>query len=110
MTASHQPEPGEPLRLKSGDEVTVGRRSERWPAWVMCHAADGMSGWVPEELLAREAPEFDQATVLHDYDATELEVPEGEVLEVLSELGGWLWSRTEDGRLGWVPVEETAPA
>jgi uncharacterized protein YgiM (DUF1202 family) len=110
VITAHQPGPAEPLRLEAGEEVTVGRRDDTWPAWVWCEASGGRTGWAPEAFLAREAPEFDRATVLHDYDATELDVRAGSVLEVLSEEGGWFWCRTDDGHTGWIPEADTSPA
>jgi hypothetical protein len=107
MTRDHAPPAGPVLRLRAGEVVEVGARDDDWPSWVRCTAADGTAGWVPEHYLAREAPEFEQATVLHDYEATELAVPAGEALDVVREEEGWLWCRTETGALGWVPEGST---
>lgn len=109
VTTSHSARAGVPLRLTAGQEVTVGRRDDEWPAWVWCETADGNSGWVPEAYLAREAPEFDRASALHDYDATELNAAEGAVLEVVAEEGGWLRCRTDDGHTGWIPERDVEP-
>lgn len=110
MTADHRPGPGTILRLRAGTTVTVGARDDEWPAWVSCTAEDGTVGWVPERYLAHEAPDLERASVLHDYDATELEAAPGDLLDVLGEEEGWLWCRAANGQLGWVPTRSTEPA
>jgi hypothetical protein len=67
-TAEHRPTERPTLRLHAGEEVTVGRRDDEWPAFVWCTTGAGEEGWVPERYLAREAPEFDRASLLHDYE------------------------------------------
>lgn len=110
MTTDHRPRGGPVLRLRAGDTVTVGARDDDWPAWVSCTADDGTVGWIPERYLAHEAPDFERASVLHDYNATELAASPGDVLDVLGEEEGWLWCRAANGELGWVPARGTEPA
>lgn len=92
-----------PLRLAVGDEVTVGERDTRWPAFVFVTAADG-SGWVPARHLSHPAG---PAVVRVAYDTTELPTEVGDRLDVLLEDldSGWLWCRAAGGREGWVPVD-----
>jgi hypothetical protein len=110
VVTAHVPRAGEPLKLRAGDEVRVGRRDEEFPAWTWCETDDGGSGWIPEAYVAREAPEFDRGSVLRDYDATELAAAPGDVLDVIDEEGGWLWCRSGDGAEGWVPARNVEPA
>lgn len=83
----------DPIKLRAGDAVVVGRRDEEYPAWRWCRSADGREGWVPEEIL-RLGAEGDAATATRDYDATELDVAAGEVVIVGQRRGGWVWVRS----------------
>jgi hypothetical protein len=109
--AHHAPERDEALELVAGESVRVGHRSEAYPAFSWCTGPSGSQGWVPETYLAREAPELDTATVLHDYSSHELTVEPGDHLVVLGQEGGWLRCRRADGdETGWVPKQVTEPA
>jgi hypothetical protein len=92
-----------PLRLGVGEEVRVGERDDRWPAFVFVTAADGR-GWVPSRHLSAPG---EVAKVVTAYDTTELATTAGETLEVLAEdrPSGWLWCRSQAGREGWVPID-----
>ena len=98
-----------PLRLRPGDEVTVGEGDGEWPAFSFVTAAGG-GGWIPTRYLSADAG---AATVLQPYDTTELATSAGEVLEVVvrDDESGWHWLRNDEGREGWVPVRTfTNPA
>ena len=55
-----------------------GKDDPEHPGWRWCTAPDGRSGWVPEEILQR--PLTGEAVLTTDYDATELTVRAGEVV------------------------------
>jgi hypothetical protein len=115
--ASHE----DPIALRVGDLITVGRRDTTWPDYVWCTGQDGREGWVPEAFL--EATGGDAATgedatadatadvrrARRDYDARELDVAPGDVVLAGEEAGGWYWCEAADGR-GWVPAECLAPS
>ena len=64
---------------------------------------------MPDRYLA---PVSDRkATVLHDYDTTELAAEAGEIVTVIEadEESGWLWCRGSSGRAGWVPLSSVKP-
>ncbi|MFH1011635.1 MAG: SH3 domain-containing protein [bacterium] len=89
------------LRAKRGELLTCGRRDDEWPGWLWCTSAEGKSGWVPESYLRiAEA----RATVLRDYDASELTVSSGEILHVETEESGWLLCVNATGQRGWIPA------
>jgi hypothetical protein len=90
----------DPLKLEVGQEVTVGERESEWPGWIWCRTGDGKEGWVPTAYVERKA---NTATVLQDYDATELTAAEDELLTVVKEEAGWLWCRKQNGDCGWLP-------
>lgn len=96
----------DPLAIRVGDVLRVGANDDEWPAFVWCTDLAGKSGWVPERYIAREG---DRGTVLRDYEATELEIAEGDVLAILDEEGGWFWCRDARDRYGWVPEENVGP-
>jgi hypothetical protein len=95
----------DPIAVRAGDRVTVGRRDQQFPAWRWVTTGDGRSGWMAERYL--ELRGDDDGVALRDYDATELSVEAGDELAVLDEEGGWLWCESARGERGWVPAEVT---
>jgi len=89
------------IHISVGEHVSVGRRSPDWPAFVFVTSALG-EGWVPSRHLTAEEG---MATVVAQYDTTELSVAAGETVEVLKrdDASGWWWCRGEAGDEGWVP-------
>jgi len=73
--------------------------------WVWCEAPDGRSGWAPRGWLAEAGGMW---TARRDYDAIELTVAPGEVLEVVLEESGFYWARKETGETGWVPADHVS--
>ena len=91
-----------PLIQKKGDMLHVEEKETQWDGWLWCTLPDRKSGWVPESYLERVG---DQGTMLQDYNATELTVQSGEILQVFSEAAGWYLCSKENGEKGWVPAE-----
>jgi uncharacterized protein YgiM (DUF1202 family) len=92
----------DPLTVRAGETLTVGRRDDEWPGWVWVTNEARKSGWMPEafvEVLAEE-----RGKVRRDYTARELELREGETVTVLDNESGWFWAQTADGRTGWAPA------
>lgn len=96
----------DPLRLRAGDELVVGRKQSDWPGWVWCTTREGKSGWAPERHLDDTG---DRRKQLTDYDATELTVQVGEILKLGEAESGWIWCTNREGKSGWVPVEMLEP-
>ncbi len=92
----------EPLKMKAGDAISIGEKESPWDGWLWCAAVDGNKGWVPESYVKRDG---DRGHLRVDYDATELTVEVGEELTVISEEADWFRCVRQDGRIGWVPVE-----
>lgn len=92
----------EPMIIKSGAELKIGKRDDKWEGWIWCTNYNGQSRWVPENYLRIEG---DNAIALCDYDATELTVDVDDDLTVLKKESGWAWCRKMDGLEGWVPLE-----
>ncbi|MBU0509237.1 hypothetical protein KKH27_10415 [bacterium] len=96
----------DPLNVRMGEKVTLGKRDDEWPGWIWCTDARGQSSWIYESLLQIAG---DHALMKEDYDATELTVSEGEELTVLRSVGGWLLCETENGEKGWIPEKNATP-
>lgn len=92
-----------PLILKKGDRVLIDHLRDKHAGWKFCKTTHN-EGWIPEAYLDING---NLGELNRDYDATELSVKEGQLLEVLYEESGWLWCKTEEGKSGWCPKEIT---
>ena len=106
----HRSSPRPPLVVAPGDDLAVGERDDDWPAFVLVTNTSGAQGWVPSRFLELDGD--GRATPVRAYNTAELEVDPGQLLTVLEpDLGsGWLWSRDEAGREGWVPARCVEPS
>jgi SH3-like domain-containing protein len=95
-----------PIQVMAGESVQVGRADEDDPGWLWCRAADGREGWMPVELLSRQAS---RAIVLRDYSARELAVEPGDEVELEEVRHGWALVRNTRGELGWIPKSHIEP-
>ena len=89
-----------PIEVKAGEGVEVGRADDDDPGWLWCRATDGREGWMPVELLSRQES---LALVMRDYSAKELGVQAGEEVEIEEVRHGWVLVRNAQGELGWIP-------
>lgn len=96
-----------PIKLKVGDRVRITKRETNpdWLGWVFCVREDNIGGWVSEKYLEISN---DVAVVVKDYDATELAVVSGEIVEKRYEEFGWAWVRNREMKEGWVPLSHLA--
>ena len=92
----------EPFVIRAGEKLTAGDRVSEWAGWVWCTNQMGKSRWVPEKYLARKG---NVCTALCDYEATELAVRVGEILELGQEESDWVWCANQSGQSGWVPLD-----
>ncbi len=93
----------EPLKLKAGEKVKLGKKVSEWSGWVWCEDKNGKTGWVPESYLQIKG---NSGKLFFDYDATELTVKRGEELRILKEQSSWLWCQNRKGECGWVPRDK----
>jgi SH3-like domain-containing protein len=91
-----------PINVSAGTPVSVEDRTTKWPGWLWCATSDGAEGWVPSSYVKRDG---DSGIVWRDYNANELTVVVGDVLEMLEEESSWLLCRAKNGKLGWVPLD-----
>ncbi|MGH8235077.1 MAG: hypothetical protein ACREPU_12925 [Rhodanobacteraceae bacterium] len=68
--------------------------------WVWCTANDGRSGWTPLGWLSRDGAVW---RVTREFNAIELTVIPGELLDVAFEESGFFWATKNSGEAGWVP-------
>lgn len=90
----------DPITVRAGDRVQVGKDDPDFPGWWWCTGPDGRAGWVPDQLLRREGQE---AVMLRDYTARELSVDTGAEVTVGEAMNGWIWVTAADGQAGWIP-------
>lgn len=99
----------EPILFRKGEAVTVGREfndDPDWQGWVWCEGERGNAAWVPKEYLAMQA---DRGTLLTNYNAMELSLAAGEVLEVYEIVNGFGMVHKPDGARGWAPIRNLEP-
>jgi hypothetical protein len=90
-----------PLRLAAGERVRVVHADRVWPGWSFVHTAEGRGTYLPDAVtrdLGGGLLELREA-----FDATDLSVTRGELVESSREADGWHWCRNAAGRCGWVP-------
>ena len=91
----------DPISVAAGESVTPDfARHTDIAGWVWCTAMDGRSGWTPRNWLALTdgAWRIDRA-----FNAIELTIAPGEVLDLAFEESGFFWATKQDGESGWVP-------
>lgn len=93
-----------PIKLLKGDQVRVLKYEDtpEWKGWVYCSDHRGFEGWVSETYLQIESQ---TALVLKYYDATEIDLTENQIVQILNEEFGWAWVRNENNQEGWVPLK-----
>jgi uncharacterized protein YgiM (DUF1202 family) len=106
VVRDHEPVYPDPIRVRAGERVRLGREDDEFPGWVWCTASDGREGWTPLAILRREGLD---GVARRDYSAVELSVRKGQRVEAREELSGWTWVLDAEGREGWVPRECLAP-
>lgn len=89
------------LSVKVGDVIGVGHRNQQYPEMYWCTPEDGNSGWMADSYF--DFTSEHEAVVTKDYDASQLTVVEGEVVDVLDTVGEWWLCRNDRGIIGWVP-------
>lgn len=93
-----------PIKVKAGERVTIEKweTNPEWLGWAFCVDPRGVKGWVSEKYLAVSGT---SASVLRDYDATELGVAAGEEIKIHREEFGWAWVENANGEQGWIPLK-----
>jgi hypothetical protein len=92
-----------PLAVVAGEQVIPDfTKGTDIVGWIWCTASDGRSGWTPKKWLVQSGGKW---YVNRDFNAIELTVTRGEILDIAFEESGFFWARKENGEAGWVPSE-----
>jgi hypothetical protein len=104
VNEAYETEFSSPLLVKRNEKVIVKGESEHWQGWIYCIKTDSSNeGYVPEQIIRYEN---NYGIITEDYSAKELNVREGDILEGIKELNGWLWSENKKTHeMGWIPVK-----
>src|SRR3989338_8343985 len=93
-----------PIKLKKGDPlISFEEKETQWQGWLWCKNQNHIQGWVPKSYV--DIKNETSATLLKDYDATELTVKKDTFLTVILEEGGWLWCVSPSNKRGWITKE-----
>lgn len=93
--------------VQAGEVVRFLREDEKNPGWFFGATFEGVEGYFPNDWFNLR-PEGGEATAIRAYDALELTVEKGEMVEAIAEAAGWLLVKTSDARVGWIPQANVA--
>jgi uncharacterized protein YgiM (DUF1202 family) len=92
----------DPLILSKGEILKVEEKQSEWSGWIWATNESGKSGWVPRNYLNIDG---NSATLLINYDATELTALKSQEYIIEKEESGWVWVTSKNGKYGWIPLE-----
>jgi hypothetical protein len=78
-----------------------------WVGWFWCEGKHDNAAWIPKQFL-RIQPGY--AILNRTYDAKELSVEVGDVLNVTETINGFCMATNEAGIQGWVPLKHLLPS
>ncbi len=106
VIAPHRSAFPQPLVLERGQALQVGERyqgSEGWDDWYLCEVPGQEPGWVPAQMIVRDAQ--GRAFAQEDYCARELDVDPDQQLVGRRVVNGWVRCAPDEGGVeGWVPL------
>ena len=82
------PYPGS-IKFEKGEIVRVGEKYDEdseWENWYWCEGQQGKKAWVPIQYIDISG---DTGTIKTQYDAKELTIYKGEILETHEEINGF---------------------
>ncbi len=96
----------DPIVVKSGEALQPDfEKHTDIEGWVWCTAEDGRSGWTPKSWMERIGNVW---RMTRDFNALELTIQPGEILDIEFEESGFYWVRKTTGETGWVPCANVA--
>jgi hypothetical protein len=99
----HSPYP-DSILFNKDEKVQIGEKFEGdpdWKDWIRCQAPDSREAWIPGSYLRIDE---NIGFLLRDYDARELSISIGDVLEIREIVNGFGLAEKKDGVRGWVPM------
>jgi hypothetical protein len=102
-TTPYQAAYADPITMRSGEPLLFEGKEDNWQGWtwLWCTNQSGKSGWVPQNYVLQLESGY---LARCDYNAIELSVQTGEILEISQAESGWLWCTNQSGQSGWVPI------
>ena len=94
----------DPIIFHRGEKVAVGKEfidDPDWKDWVWCEGQNDNNAWVPKQYL--EIKE-NTGICITDYNALELSVLVGDVLNIYETINGFGMAEKLNGERGWVPM------
>ena len=95
----------EPIIFRKGEKVIIGKEftdDPDWKDWIWCEGEHDNQAWVPKQYLEIKK---NTGTFLTDYNALELSVVVGEVLNIYETVNGFGMAEKSNGERGWVPLK-----
>lgn len=90
----------QPVKLTASEIVTVTAPDRAWPGWVAIQTATQRNAHIPDEFLTIDG---DSATLLEDFDSTDLCVKRGDKILSHREIHGWHWcDNLTNAETGWL--------
>jgi hypothetical protein len=93
----------------TGESVTIGEQFKDepdWNDWIRCSGDSGKEAWVPLQFLDIDGH---RGSLRRDYDAKELSVGPGDIVDVIEIVNGFARGRNKVGETGWVPLKCMEP-
>jgi len=94
----------ESIKFEKGEQVRIGEKFDEdsdWDNWYWCEGQQGKKAWVPLQYIDISG---DTGTINTPYDAKELSIDKGEILETFEEINGFSMARNSKGVKGWAPL------
>ena len=104
VTIPHTSNYPDPISLKVGDVIEIGKQDDEFPGWIWVTTTGGNQGWAPIQYLRIDDSDK-TAIAIQDYTARELNTTNGESLILHYELNGWGWVENQNKECGWVPMQ-----
>ncbi len=93
-----------PIEFESKEKIEIGFEDLEYPGWIRVKTQDGNEGWAPIEYI-EIVNDTNQGIAKFSYNARELDVGVGEILQIKDTLCGWYYATNSSGDSGWVPAE-----
>lgn len=103
MIKTHSPENQSEWQVLAGEIIHYERKPTIYAGWLWCTNSRGDSAWAPEGWVMILDSEY--CRFIRDYDASELIIEIGQILEGDTIESGWVLVSDKRKKNGWVPLE-----
>lgn len=102
---SHRSEVRIPFQAEKGEVVSGKEKPTEWEGWLYCKNKSGIYGWVPKAFVSPIADSLNKYQLNCDYNAYEITISKGELVKIKEKESGWALIESENGEIGWIPLE-----